>query len=527
MEWKRPQVGFSHYICLQIGWPAGPLEVMRFMQKALLLNERDSVAVALTDLKAGETVKVADLEINLLDPVKAGHKFAVARLEEGGEVIKYGHPIGRATRTILPGQWVHTHNLKSGLEHLKDYAYHPRLVSIKPQLADRTPSFLGYPRPDGSVGIRNEIWIIPTVGCVTRLAENLADLAARHLKTADLDGIHALKHPYGCSQLGQDHQNTRKLLASLCHHPNAAGVLVLGLGCENNRIEEFKEVLGDYDPRRVKFLLAQEAGDEMEEGLKLLEELAELAGRATRAPFPVSELKVGLKCGGSDAFSGITANPLVGLVAEEVVAWGGTSVLTEVPEMFGAETILMDRALDRDIFAQMVALINGWKKYYLDHGQPVYENPSPGNREGGITTLEEKSLGCVQKGGNSCVVDVLSYGDRTRVQGLNVLSAPGNDLVSSTALAAAGCQLILFTTGRGTPFGTCVPTVKIASNSRVYNRKAHWFDFNAGRILEGEDMKSLARSLLDLVLEVASGRRIRAEEMGFREIAIFKTGVTL
>ncbi|MGB9858602.1 MAG: UxaA family hydrolase, partial [Moorellaceae bacterium] len=331
------------------------------MQKALLLNERDNVAVALTGLKAGETVKVGDPKINLLEPVKAGHKFAVARIEEGGEVIKYGHPIGRATRTILPGQWVHTHNLKSGLEDLKDYAYHPRLVSIKLQLTDKEPFFLGYPRPDGSVGIRNEIWIIPTVGCVNRLAENLADLAARQIKAASLDGIHALTHPYGCSQLGQDHQNTQKLLSSLCHHPNAAGVLVLGLGCENNRIEEFKEVLGDYDPGRVKFLIAQEIGDEIEEGLRLLQELAEQAGRASRAPFPVSELKIGLKCGGSDAFSGITANPLVGLVAEEVVAWGGTAVLTEVPEMFGAETILMDRALDQDLFTRIVELINGWK----------------------------------------------------------------------------------------------------------------------------------------------------------------------
>ncbi|MGI9861194.1 UxaA family hydrolase, partial [Moorella naiadis] len=328
-------------------------------------------------------------------------------------------------------------------------------------------------------------------------------------------------------QLGDDHANTRRLLAALGHHPNAAGVLVLGLGCENNNISTFRQELGEVDPRRIKFLVAQEVEDEMAAGLELLRELAAYAVTCRREPCSLAELKVGLKCGGSDAFSGITANPLVGLVADRVVAGGGTAVLTEVPEMFGAETILMDRAVDERVFQKIVNLINTWKQYYLDHGQPVYENPSPGNKEGGITTLEEKSLGCVQKGGTAPVVDVLAYGERCREQGLNILSAPGNDPVSSTALAAAGCQIILFTTGRGTPFGTCVPTLKVASNSTIYKKKRQWFDFNAGRVLEGENTAELAGELLEQVLRVASGEWIKAETMGSREIAIFKSGVTL
>lgn len=500
------------------------------MNKTLHINNKDNVAVALVSLPAGEIIRVGGYEVKVLEPLKPGHKFALRPIPEGGEVIKYGFPIGRATRPIRPGEWVHTHNLVSGLKELQEYTYNPR-----PTPADRSRgreemrlTFSGFLRPDGQVGVRNEIWIIPTVGCVNQLAENLSRLARqRYSGVSPIDGFYALKHPYGCSQLGEDHANTRRLLSSLCHHPNASGVLVLGLGCENNRMEEFKEALGDFDPRRVKFLVAQEVGDEIEEGLKLLDELVQYAQEFKRIPCPITELKVGLKCGGSDAFSGITANPLVGLVADHIVSQGGTAVLTEVPEMFGAETILMDRAVNEDVFKKIVHLINTWKKYYLDHGQPVYENPSPGNKEGGITTLEEKSLGCVQKGGSSTVVDVLEYGERCRVKGLNLLSAPGNDLVSSTALAAAGCQIVLFTTGRGTPFGTCVPTLKIASNSTIYSKKPHWFDFNAGRILEGEGMEDLALKLLDLVLKVASGKQVKAEIMGYREIAIFKSGVTL
>lgn len=496
------------------------------MPKVLRLHEQDNVAVALADLKAGETVAVAGKEITIQQEIKAGHKLALVELPAGYEVKKYGYPIGRTTCPVAAGQWVHSHNLQSGLGEIKEYTYRPRLYPPAPGKKDLT--FQGYRRPDGQVGTRNELWIIPTVGCVNPLAENLARNAAGELKDITaIEGIYALKHPYGCSQLGDDHHNTQKLLAALCRHPNAGGVLVLGLGCENNNIPAFREVLGEVDPRRVKYLVAQEAGDEMKEGLELIKELAGHAAACKREPCTIAELKIGLKCGGSDAFSGITANPLAGMTADLVIGGGGTAVLTEVPEMFGAETILMDRAINEGVFQKIVNLINTWKQYYLNHGQPVYENPSPGNKEGGITTLEEKSLGCVQKGGTAPVVDVLAYGERVREKGLNLLSAPGNDLVSSTALAAAGCQLILFTTGRGTPLGTCAPTLKIASNTAVYLKKPQWFDFNAGRVLEGESMAGLAGELLAQVLRVASGEPTKAEELGAREIAIFKSGVTL
>ncbi|BCV22312.1 UxaA family hydrolase [Moorella sp. Hama-1] len=533
------------------------------MNRALLLNAGDNVAVALADLKAGETVTLSRREIHLRENIKAGHKLARTNLPAGSQVIKYGFPIGITSQPVQAGQWVHSHNLHSGLGEIQEYHHQPLPPAGAKSAPEDLPvgdplTFNGYRRPDGQVGVRNELWIIPTVGCVNQLAENLVRAASRELGigkenlartagremgkgqekpdlaatkanggTGSLDGIYALKHPYGCSQLGDDHRNTQRLLAALCRHPNAGGVLVLGLGCENNNIPALRQVLGEVDPGRVKFLVAQEVEDEMSEGLRLLKELAEQAAASEREPCSIAELKLGLKCGGSDAFSGITANPLAGMVADRVTAGGGTAVLTEVPEMFGAETILMDRAVDEGVFQKIVNLINTWKQYYLDHGQPVYENPSPGNKEGGITTLEEKSLGCVQKGGAAPVVDVLAYGERCREKGLNLLSAPGNDLVSSTALAAAGCQIILFTTGRGTPLGTCVPTLKIASNTAIYAKKPHWFDFNAGRILEGVSMADLAGELLERVLQVASGRMTKAEGLGSREIAIFKSGVTL
>ncbi|MBE3580644.1 MAG: altronate dehydratase [Thermoanaerobacteraceae bacterium] len=497
------------------------------MNRVLQLNEKDNVAVALTFIPAGERVRVSGYEICLQEAIKAGHKFALADIRAGTDIIKYGFPIGTATVPIQRGQWVHSHNLHSKLESFQEYSYRPLASVVPPE--EEAIFFPGFRRNDGQVGVRNEIWIIPTVGCVNQLAENLARLAQERLgDVPGVDGFYALKHPYGCSQLGEDHRNTQRLLASLCLHPNAGGVLVLGLGCENNNVQEFREVVGQRDNQRIKFLVAQEAEDELARGLTSLKELAEYASLFRREPCSVSELKIGLKCGGSDAFSGITANPLVGKVADRLVACGGTAVLTEVPEMFGAETILMGRARDQGVFQQIVELINDWKKYYLDHGQPVYENPSPGNKEGGITTLEEKSLGCVQKGGTAPVVDVLAYGERCKKKGLNLLSAPGNDLVSSTALAAAGCQFILFTTGRGTPLGTCVPTLKISSNSQLYQSKKAWIDFDAGVLLTGKTLDQLTEELWKLIMAVAAGRkRACNEEMGSREIAIFKTGVTL
>ena len=453
-----------------------------------------------------------------------GHKFALTDIAKGEKVIKYGMPIGYATEDIAKGAHVHTHNVKTLLNEHAEYEYNQEPETVLK--TDRHDSFLGYRRCDGTAGIRNDLWIIPTVGCVNSLAENLAK-AFNASAAPDMKAI-PFVHPYGCSQLGDDHERTADLLAAFCKHPNAGGVLVVALGCENNTLESFKERLGDISGRNIAFLRAQDAGDEFSAGMDLLEELKEKAAVCQRETIPVSELKIGLKCGGSDGFSGITANPLVGRISDLLIAQGGTSVLTEVPEMFGAETLLMNRCVTREVFEKCVDMINGFKDYFVSHGQVVYENPSPGNKAGGITTLEDKSLGCTQKGGLSPVVDVLAYGDQLKKPGLNLLSGPGNDMVASTVLAAAGCQIVLFTTGRGTPFGTVVPTLKIATNSALAENKKNWIDFNAGQLLEGKSMEALADEFFDHILAVANGTvKAKNEVAGFQEITIFKDGVTL
>lgn len=492
--------------------------------KLLKINEKDNVAVALENIAKGEQVMLEGITMEARDDIDKGHKIAIYDIDHGENVVKYGFHIGHATRQILAGEYIHTHNIKTNLEGLLEYSYQPRFDEL-PELPQA--EFMGYIRNNGDVGIRNEIWIINTVGCVNKTAELLAKEA--NLRFAGLtDGIFAFTHPYGCSQLGEDHLTTQKLLAGMVRHPNAAGVLVLGLGCENNNIPEFKKVLGEYDPERVKFLVTQEVEDELEEGLRLIGELAEYSQKFSRVSCPASKLIVGLKCGGSDAFSGITANPLAGMFSDMLIARGGTSILTEVPEMFGAETILMNRCADSNIFDKTVSLINGFKEYYIRHNQEIYENPSPGNKKGGITTLEEKSLGCTQKGGTGKVVDVLDYGEQVKTQGLNLLRGPGNDIVAATALMAAGAHLIIFTTGRGTPLGTSVPTVKVSSNSDMYSKKRNWIDFNAGQLLEGVTAQDTAKEFFRFMLQVASGEvRTKNELNGYREIAIFKDGVTL
>jgi len=393
--------------------------------------------------------------------------------------------------------------------------------------SQRQLTFEGYKRANGDAGIRNELWIVPTVGCVNGQAQQIADRFKFENNPTDIDGVEVFKHNYGCSQLGDDHVNTQKALADVINHPNAGGVLVIGLGCENNQIEHLKKFIGDYDSSRVRFLVAQDVDDEVEVGFGILNEIYAVMRSDRRESLPLSELKVGLKCGGSDGFSGITANPLVGAFSDFLIAQGGTTILTEVPEMFGAETLLMERALDKEVFDKTVKLINDFKDYYLQHNLPVYENPSPGNKQGGISTLEDKSLGCTQKGGSATVVDVLEYAERIKKRGLNLLSAPGNDLVASSSLGFSGCQLVLFTTGRGTPFGSFVPTMKISTNSALFNKKKNWIDFNAGQLLEDKTMDELLEEFIGFVIQVASGKKLKHELSGFKEIAIFKTGVTL
>ena len=493
------------------------------MLSCLKIHSADNVAVALAALPAGAVAEVAGERITLREEIPAGHKFALADVPENGQVVKYGYPIGHAVTPVAKGAWVNEKNIKTNLSGVQEYAYMPQKQALP--VAASSDTFRGYRRANGEAGVRNEIWIVPTVGCVNGVATRLAETLRAETGGKKVDAIVAFPHNYGCSQLGDDHENTRKILRDAALHPNAGGVLVVGLGCENNQIAAFKELVGEHE--HIRFLETQKVGDEIEEGMKILRELYAAAARHEREEIPVSELKIGLKCGGSDGFSGITANPLVGLFSDLLVAQGGSTVLTEVPEMFGAETILMNRAQDETVFGKTVQLINDFKQYFIKNDQPVYENPSPGNKAGGISTLEEKSLGCTQKSGAATVVDVLAYGDRISRKGLNLLSAPGNDLVASTALAAAGCQVVLFTTGRGTPFGTFVPTMKIATNTALYQHKPAWIDFNAGTILEDETAEAACRRFTDYVIAVANGAPVNNEKNNYREIAIFKTGVTL
>ena len=495
------------------------------MDKYIQINPHDNVAVCLEPILKGEKITINGQEILLNEEIPAGHKIALFPIAEGENVVKYGEPIGHVTCSIETGSHLHSHNLKTNLSGNLEYEFNQKLRKLTSPIEEQ--SFKGYLRKNGEVGIRNELWIVPTVGCVNGQAQQIIDRFKSLIHPKEIDAVEVFKHNYGCSQLGDDHINTRTALADLVKHPNAGGVLVLSLGCENLQMEEFRESLGEYDKQRIRFLKAQDVSDEIAEGVTILREIYEVMRNDKRTTLPLSKLRIGLKCGGSDGFSGITANPLLGAFSDYLVAAGGTTVLTEVPEMFGAETILMERAEDEIVFDKTVSLINDFKDYFSAHNQPVYENPSPGNKAGGITTLEEKSLGCTQKCGNATVVDVLKYGERIHRNGLNLLSAPGNDLVATSALGFSGCQMVLFTTGRGTPFGSFIPTMKISSNTTIYLKKRNWIDFNAGELLNGESMSGLLDNFLNYIIKVAEGEQLNHEKTGFKEIAIFKMGVTL
>lgn len=501
------------------------------MKEYIKINPADNVAVAITPLSKGAVIEVDGKSITLVTDIPAGHKVALQDIAAGENVIKYGFPIGHVLHDVKEGSYLDHNDIKTNLAGQLDYSDIKINGGAAPVVSATEPAltFDGYVRPDGQVGIRNEIWVIPTVGCVNGIVKQIVDRLNAETGAEGVDGIFGFPHNYGCSQLGDDHENTKKILRDMVHHPNAGGILVVGLGCENNQPKVFEEFCGNYDRDRVKFMVCQEVeGDEVETGLEILRGLYNNAKDLKRTPVPASKLRIGLKCGGSDGFSGITANPLLGAFSDYLCeAQGGTTVLTEVPEMFGAETILMKRCADDHLLGQTIDLINNFKEYFLSHGEPVGENPSPGNKAGGISTLEEKALGCTQKSGKSPVYGVLEYGERIHNHGLNLLSAPGNDLVASTALAAAGCQMVLFTTGRGTPFGTFVPTMKVSTNSGLAARKPAWIDFNAGVLVEDESMDEVLARFVKYVIEVASGRLVNSEKSGIHEISIFKNGVTL
>lgn len=492
--------------------------------KAIKIHPSDVVAVAVETILAQESFDIDGVTYTAKAEIPAGHKIAIEPIKAGKNIIKYGFPIGHAKEDIEVGEHVHSHNVKSNLGDLLEYTYEPSIQEI-----EKVPSrsFKGYRRKDGKVGIRNEVWIVPTVGCVNSIVREIEAHSQQFLRE-NIEGIYAYNHPYGCSQLGSDWQMTLEYLCGLIRHPNAGAVLVVGLGCENGNIDELKKFLGDYDSNRVKFLVCQDEEDEIAKGTEMMKELCAYANTFKREDCPASELVIGLKCGGSDGFSGITANPLMGFVSDKLIAQGGSSILTEVPEMFGAETILMNRCRNKELFNKTVSLINDFKQYFMRYGEKVDENPSPGNKAGGITTLEDKSLGCTQKGGTSPVEDVLKYAEPVKVHGLSLLNAPGNDLVAANALVASGAHVVLFTTGRGTPFGCPVPTVKVSSNTPLYEKKKNWIDFNAGALLDGVSMEELTDEFYEYLLKLASGEvHAKSEMLDKHELAIFKDGVTL
>ena len=511
--------------------------------KVIKIHPNDNVVVAIEPMKAGEVFELAEESsqsgccdervtteatkpkcITALSDIPAGHKIAVKPIALNENIIKYGFPIGHAKEPIIVGSHVHSHNVKSNLGDLLEYTYEPNFQEVT---TSETQSFMGYRRKDGKVGIRNEVWIVPTVGCVNSIVREI-EAQSQQFLTERMDGIYSYNHPYGCSQLGVDWEMTLRYLCGLISHPNAGAVLVVGLGCENGNIGELKKFLGEYDSDRVKFLNCQDETDEIAKGVEYMRELCAFADRFRREECPASELIIGLKCGGSDGFSGITANPLLGRISDKLISQGGRSILTEVPEMFGAETLLMNRFRNDELFQKTVHLINDFKQYFMRYGEKVDENPSPGNKEGGITTLEDKSLGCVQKGGISPVEDVLKYAQPVKMHGLSLLNAPGNDLVASNALMASEAHMVLFTTGRGTPFGCPVPTVKVSSNTALYNKKKAWIDFNAGALLDGSPMEELTEEFYAYLLKLASGEvRAKSEKLDKHELAIFKDGVTL
>lgn len=495
------------------------------MKDAIKLHHNDNVIIALKDLSQGESVQVDEVNLVLTEDINKGHKIALSHIKQGDQVIKYGAPIGYALADVPQGGWIHTHTIKTNLHDELSYKYEPDFIDQAEALA--SPKVNIYRRANGDVAIRNEIWLIPTVGCVNGMIAQMAQEFLDNHPDLGIDGVHVFPHQFGCSQLGDDLETTRILLQNMVLHPNAGGALVVGLGCENNQLSVFKEGLGDFDSNRVKFLVTQQVEDEVDAGVALLEEIYQAVQHDKRESGKLSEVKFGLECGGSDGLSGITANPLLGYFSDYLIAQGGTTVLTEVPEMFGAETILMSRCKDKNTFYDLVDMVNGFKRYYTDHDQPIYENPSPGNKDGGITTLEDKSLGCTQKAGSSQVQAVLKYGQRLSVPGLNLLEAPGNDPIATSALAATGCHMVLFTTGRGTPYGGFVPTLKIATNSELANKKKRWIDFDAGVLIQDKSMLETHQQFVELLVNICNGEQTCNEKNNIREVAIWKKGVTL
>lgn len=488
------------------------------MNTLLRLHPKDNVALALRPLPSGARVSVEGISLFTRDPIPYGHKVALVSIPKGGRIIKYGYPIGRAVRSISPGEHVHVHNTESGRAH-GDTAR--PVIREESSLIPRFPqdTFLGFRRQDGRVGVRNHVLVMASVHCVNGGVERIG---------REVPGVVALPHIYGCSQLGEDLAQTRRVLEGYVSHPNVGATLIVGLGCEALPTRELVDGLRDRG-YRVELLLLQEIGGSraaVRKGKELAAELLGEVGKLRPEPVPLSELVVGVECGGSDAWSGVTANPAVGAIADALVAHGGTVILSEVTEFIGAEHILAARAISPEVGKAILRAVARREGVAVEMGVDLRgAQPSPGNMEGGLTTIEEKSLGAIVKGGTTPVREFLGYGERPSARGLVVMDTSGNDLESVTGMVAGGAQVVLFTTGRGTPVGNpIVPVIKISSNTPLYERMRDDLDFDAGSILRGEPPTSVAARLAALLLEVAGGRPTQAEVWGHREFAIEPRG---
>lgn len=497
---------------------------------AIKLYPQDTVALATSELKKGQTVTVDGETITLLDDIPNAHKIALKDFETGEAVRKYDNIIGYASKPIKKGEWIHSHNEVTGLGKSKEYTYDFNPISIFPGESDKT--FMGYDRADGGAGIRNHLAIISTVFCANGPLRKLARMAeAKYPATENFDGIIAFDQEFGCSQTGKDLVTTCKIIAGIAKNANFGGVLLVSNGCEMAIPSVLEQYMGDYDKKRIRTLTLQEVEDEFTAGMELIDEIMEEMKDDKRTPININRLHIAMNCGGSDGYSGITANTLLGTLCDTLVKEGAIMNMTEVPEMMGAEHILMNRAADKSIFDDIVKMMYDYDAYFARYGEKAADNPTQGNKAGGLTTLEEKSLGCIQKGGHCAVMEVLEYGERATKNGFVLVSGPGNDLAGVSGQIAAGAVLTIFTTGRGTPCGFAGPTFRLASNTALATRKSNWIDYDAGRLLTAktpEEVEALNKELYDAIMATVNGQyRTRTEENGYYILGALKDGVTL
>ncbi len=502
---------------------------MNQLQKLLQLHPTDNVAVARVQVAAGEEIQLGPVVVRVSEPIAAGHKVAIRPIAAGEAILKYGQRIGLAGTHIDVGSWVHVHNVNAArLE--TEYEYCNELIEPSKPAESRT--FMGFRRADGKVGTRNYVALISTVNCSATTARYVAmELAKSDLRDfPNVDGVIPLVHKGGCafSFGGEDHQQLNRTLAGFARHPNIAARLILGLGCETAQAGHLQSdhglmQLGGPSASRSNgplpmVLNIQEVGGvrkTVDRAVGVLRDLLVQANDVRREPIPVSELLVGLECGGSDGASGITANPALGYASDLMVAHGGTAILSEIPEVYGAEQLLTRRSISREVADALLDRIHWWEDYAQRHHASIDNNPSYGNKQGGLTTIFEKSLGAVAKGGTSPLRAVYKYAEPVTERGFVLMDTPGYDPASVTGMVAGGAQVIVFTTGRGSCFGCKpAPTIKVATNTPMFNRMREDMDINAGTILEGATVEDVGREIFEMIIATASGRQTLSEAQG-------------